>query len=189
VTIPNIASVRYDEKRDLLWIDLRDGATLIDRGDEISAQGRLTWNAALETAAAAERHGWKSVQVFGDQAYKDAVTVACMLRGVEVRNHAPSPKARAVFERLAEEQAKRSASPNGTGSASDHLRGRRSGSCAASRAARPSSREIHRKITKPRFVESRPLNDLPSVEESVRAYRPRFALSEKTKLKPTSPVA
>jgi hypothetical protein len=189
VTIPNIASVRYDEKRDLLWIDLRDGATLIDRGDEISAQGRLTWNAALETAAAAERHGWKSVQVFGDQAYKDAVTVACMLRGVEVRNHAPSPKARAVFERLAEEQAKRSASPNGTGSASDHLRGRRSGSCAASRAARPSSREIHRKITKPRFVESRPLNDLPSVEEAVRAYRPRFALSEKTKLKPTSPVA
>jgi hypothetical protein len=172
-TIPNITSVRYDEKRDLLWIDLRDGATLIDRGDEISTQGRLTWNAALETAAAAERHGWDSVQVHGDQAYKDAVTVACMLRGVEVRNHAPSPKARAVFERLAAEQAKRSSSPDGAGGASDHQRGQRSGSFAASRAARPSSREIHRKITKPRFVSTTLPEEEPQTGLPVPVLKPK----------------
>jgi hypothetical protein len=175
-TIPNIASVRYDEKRDLLWIDLRDGASLIDRGDEISAQGRLTWNAALETAAAAERHGWDSVQVHGDQAYKDAVTVACMLRGIEVRNHVLSPKARVVFDRLSGEQAKRSASPDGTASARDHQRGRRSGSSAASRAARPSSREVHRKITKPRFVAYPPSDDPEKEKEPALAYRPGFAV-------------
>jgi hypothetical protein len=172
-TIPNITSVRYDEKRDLLWIDLRDGATLIDRGDEISTQGRLTWNAALETAAAAERHGWDSVQVHGDQAYKDAVTVACMLRGIEVRNHILSPTAQAVFERLAAEQAKRSSSPDGAGGASDHQRGQRSGSFAASRAARPSSREIHRKITKPRFVSTTLPEEEPQTGLPVPVLKPK----------------
>jgi hypothetical protein len=187
-TIPNIASVRYDEKRDLLWIDLRDGATLIDRGDEISAQGRLTWNAALETAAAAERHGWKSVQVHGDQAYKDAVTVACMLRGIEVRNHVLSPKAQAVFERLAEEQAKRSEKSNELEISIGDEKKQVFGSGWVPRAERPSSREIHRQLRKPHFVESGSIDDLPDEEQPAPAYRPRFPLSGKTKPKPTSPA-
>lgn len=111
--IAAIASVRYDHKRDHLWIDLNDGATLIDRGDAITLQGRITWVAAQETAAAAERHGWKSARVQGDQAYKDAVAVACMLRRIEVTNHALSTKARTEFSRLLEERSNSSTNPNG----------------------------------------------------------------------------
>jgi hypothetical protein len=187
-TIPAIASVRFDPKRDVLWIDLADGSVLVDRGDAITMQGPVTWPAALETAAAAERHGWKSVEVSGDQAYKDAVTVASMLRGIEVRNHVLSSKAQAIFDRLSAEQAKRSASPNGTGSASDHTREQPFSSSTASRAARPSSREIHRKITKRHFVESKPIDNLPDVGEASPAYRPRFALSRKVRSKLTSSI-
>lgn len=100
-----IAATRYDEHRGCLWIDLQDGGTLVDRGDFIALRGRLTWMAAVETAAAAERHGWAEVQVSGDQAYKDAVTVAAMLRGITVTNHELSPKAQVQLDRLLAERA------------------------------------------------------------------------------------
>ena len=111
-TIPAIASVRLDQTRDLLWINLADGTTLIDRGDEITLRGRVTWPAALETAAAAERHGWASVQVHGDQAYKDAVTIACLLRGIDVENHTLSPKAQAALNQMLAERVVHSKNPN-----------------------------------------------------------------------------
>lgn len=103
-TIPVIASVRLDKVRTLLWINLVDGSILIDHGDTIRLRGRLTWAAAQETAAAAERHGWVSVRVQGDQSYRDAVAVACMLRGIRVENHCLSVKARADLERRRSEQ-------------------------------------------------------------------------------------
>lgn len=99
-TIPAITAIRFDQRRDILWIDLADGSTLIDRGDAITLRGSVTWTAALETAAAAERHRWKVVEVHGEQGYKDAVTMACLLRGIEVTNHRLSAKAQAKFYEL-----------------------------------------------------------------------------------------
>lgn len=74
----------------------------------------------------------------GDQAYKDAVSIACMLRGIEVRNHVLLPKAGAVFDRLTTEQAKRPEKPSEFGSTSDHKREQRPGSSPASCSGRPS---------------------------------------------------
>lgn len=83
-TIPVIAYALYDEKRGYLLINLIDGTILIDRGDAIIMRGPGTWQAISETAAAAERHGWKSIEVSRDQAYKDAVVVTCVLHGIKV---------------------------------------------------------------------------------------------------------
>jgi hypothetical protein len=150
-----IASTRYDSARGCLWIDLRDGSTLLDQGHSVALRGRLTWQAALETAAAAERHGWESVEVSGDQAYKDAVAVACLLRGIEVANHVLSPKAQAAFARLRAEQA---AVPE-----------------SEPHPKTPSSLEIHRKITKRHFLEEPPpLDGSSATEELPPTYRPRF---------------
>lgn len=99
-SVAAIRTTRFDEARSCLWIDLKDGATLVDSGDAIALRGRLTWQAALETAAAAERHGWTEVTVSGDEKYKDAVAVACLLRGIAVINHALSPEAQAELDRL-----------------------------------------------------------------------------------------
>ncbi|KQZ93824.1 hypothetical protein ASD64_02595 [Mesorhizobium sp. Root157] len=138
-----IASTRYDAERSCLWIDLTDGSTLIDRGDSIALRGRLTWQAALETAAAAERHGWTEVRVSGDQAYKDAVSVAAMLRGIAVTNHQLSPKARAQLDRLLAERA----AETGLGEKPDPSRN--SAARHETRFRSMTSHEIHRSITKP----------------------------------------
>lgn len=153
--IPAIAAVRFDDRRDLLWIDLRDGTTLVDTGDAIGLRGRLTWQAALETAAAAERHGWTSVTVSGDQAYKDAVAIACMLRGIEATNHTLSPKVQAAFDRLRAERGADSASKR--------------------HSEAGSSRDVHRELTKRHFVERPPpLDGSQATEGPPPAYRPRF---------------
>ena len=148
-----IASTRYDEQRGCLWIDLKDGSTLIDRGDSIALRGRLTWQAAMETAAAAERHGWTEVRVHGDQAYKDAVSVAAMLRGLKVLNHELSPKARVELERLITEQkarqGKQTIARNRHESPEHDEGGLR----------KISSRELHKRLTKRTFVETTPLAD------------------------------
>ena len=173
-TIPAIASVRFDEIRDVLWIDLADGSTLIDRGDAITLRGRVTWTAALETAAAAERHGWKSVQVHGDQAYKDAVTVACMLRGIEVENHHLSPKAQAAFDRLRSDQPDRSEKSNDLGSGAAGAK--RAGGLLASADAvsAHSSRDIHLNLAKRIAVSNPPPIEPPDAETTAPAYKPSF---------------
>ncbi|MGB3899764.1 MAG: MobA/MobL family protein [Mesorhizobium sp.] len=157
-----IASTRYDTARGCLWIDLKDGSMLVDRGDSVALRGRLTWQAALETAAAAERHGWESVDVHGDQAYKDAVAVACMLRNIEVTNHTLSPKAQVGFDTLRAD----SVTVSGPKRQPEAL----------------SSRDIHRELTKRRFVEESPLLDGPSgTEELPFSYKPRFRPLKKKK--------
>lgn len=173
-TIPAIASVRFDQMRDLLWIDLADGSTLIDRGDAITLRGRVTWTAALETAAAAERHGWLSAQVQGDQAYKDAVTMACLLRGIEVENHALSPKAQAAFDRLRSEQLDRSESSNDMGS--DAAGSKSAGGFPArpdTTSAR-SSRDIHLARARRIAVSNPPPIEQPDAETAAPAYKPSF---------------
>lgn len=100
-----IAAVRIDNKRGCLWIDLKDGSSLIDTGDSIRLRGAVTWAAAEETAAATERHGWKSVRVFGSPAYRDAVAIACALRGIPVTNHALSMEAEATLKAKLAERA------------------------------------------------------------------------------------
>lgn len=176
-TIPAIASVRLDRMRDLLWIDLADGSTLIDRGDAITLRGRVTWTAALETAAAAERHGWLSVQVQGDQAYRDAVTMACLLRGIEVENHRLSPKAQAAFDRLRSDQPDRSENSNKPSRTvsnllqDPHIRGQ-------------SSREIHRKLTRRHIPTNSSLHLTSEDEQITPTYKPRLAGSRKPYVKP-----
>jgi hypothetical protein len=153
--IPAIATVRFDDRRDLLWIDLRDGTTLVDTGDAIGLRGRLTWQAALETAAAAERHGWTSVTVSGDQAYRDTVAVACMLRGIEVINHTLSPRAQAAFERVRAERLAESKSKR-------HPQ------------ARPSL-DVHLELMKRHFVERPPpMDGSPTTEWPTPGYRLRY---------------
>ena len=64
------------------------GRQLADRHrGAIHLRGRITPASAMETAAAAGRHGWREVEVWGDRAYKDEVTIACRLRGITVTTH------------------------------------------------------------------------------------------------------
>lgn len=106
-----IVGTRFDPLRSCLWIDLKGGSTLIDRGDQIALHGPLNWQAAHETAAAAERHGWTEIEVFGDRAYRDTIAVAAMFRGITVTNHELSPNARTELDRLLKERADDLASP------------------------------------------------------------------------------
>lgn len=170
-TIPAIDSVRFDQTRHLLWIDLADGSTLIDRGDAITLRGRVTWTAAMETAAAAKRHGWESVRVHGDQAYKDAVSMACLLSGIEVENHSLSPLAQAAFERLVASQADHSIKPNdpNLGAAEPNFIPTRP---AAS--SRPSSRDIQLARRKRMFVPNLPAADLSNTAAPYPVFKPTF---------------
>lgn len=171
-TIPAIASVRFDEVRDMLWIDLADGSTLIDWGDAITLRGRVTRTAALETAAAAERHGWVSVWVNGDQAYKDAVAIACMLRGIEVENHQLSPKAQAAFDRLLSEQSYRSGNSNDMGSCAEGAKNAVDFPIRPDVTSARSSHDIHRVLTKRIVVSNPPSIDPPDAEIAAPAYKP-----------------
>lgn len=176
-TVAAIKSTRFDAARSCLWIDLRDGSTLIDHGDAISLRGHLTWTAALETAAAAERHGWTEVTVFGDLAYKDAVTVAAMLRGITVTNHQLSTKALAELDRLMTERTE-------AGQREKLEPSRNSGNRNDVRLRSPPSHEIHRRITQRNFVEQPPmLDDSPATEGPLTAYKPRFPPPKKKRSK------
>lgn len=173
-TLPAIAAVRFDQTRDLLWIDLADGTTLIDRGDAITMRGPVTWTAALETAAAAERHGWESVRVHGDQAYKDAVTMACLLRGIEVENHTLSRKAQAVFDRLLADQPDRSRNPNEPGPRATGVAKTGLVQAPPTASSAPSSRDIHMALTKRISVPNPPSMESPEAKSSAPAYKPSF---------------
>jgi hypothetical protein len=186
-TLPAIAVVRFDAKRDLLWIDLKDGSTLVDRGDSVTLRGRLTWQAALETAAAAERHGWMEVCVHGDQAYKDAVAVAAMLHGMTVTNHALSPKAQVIFDRLHTAQVKNSKEPNKSSDAATNQQ-KQASDPVALQSEQPSSKQIHDRITKRRFVKGPPLDGLPEAEESAPVYKPSSTSSKSCRTKPERSV-
>lgn len=163
-----IASTRFDAALSCLWINLKDGSTLVDRGDSIALRGRLTWTAAMETAAAAERHGWTEVQVFGDQGYKDSVGVAAMLRGITVTNHQLSPKARAELERLLAERAKEQVAmlrPQ----PSRETDGRYGGS-----HRKRTSREIHLELTQQACVKNAPSAADPDTEVASPVWKPRI---------------
>lgn len=174
-----IASTRFDEMRSCLWINLKDGSTLIDGGDNIALRGRLTWAAAMETAAAAARHGWTEVTVSGDQAYKDAVTTACMLRGLKVTNHALSAKAHVALDRMRAQQPERlddvrnssGALPPSTSRAA-HLSSNQS----------LSSRDIHLELSK-QIVPGA----IPSVEAAEAAGTPNRELKAKFQ-RPSNPI-
>ncbi|MBZ9960618.1 LPD7 domain-containing protein [Mesorhizobium sp. BR1-1-14] len=173
-TIPAIACVRFDRKRDLLWIDLTDGTTLIDRGDAITMRGPVTWTAALESAAAAERHGWVSVQIYGDQAYKDAVAIACMLCGIEVTNHHLSPKAQAALDRLRAQRPDRSDKSNDLRSAGTGAEGASGFPVLPEAVSERSSRDIHRQFTKRAFVKDAPPVADPDAENPAPVLKPRY---------------
>lgn len=166
--VAGIASTRYDTERSCLWIDLKDGSTLLDRGDSISLRGRLTWQAAIETAAAAERHGWTEVTVSGDQAYKDAVSVAAMLRGITVTNHRLSPKAQAEFDRLMVEraEAERREKPEPSRNSADRHE---------TRFRSMTSHQIHRSIKKRARVGAGTPASASHDEQSLPILKPKFS--------------
>jgi hypothetical protein len=174
-TVSAIASTRYDTTRSCLWIDLKDGATLVDSGDSIALRGRLTWQAALETAAAAERHGWSEVQVHGDQQYKDTVAVACMLRGIGVLNHILSPQAQAVFDRLHAEQVNRSEKSNNQWLTETGARNANGVLVDPEGAAVRSSRELYLALTKRVDVTHCPSVETLDTESSAPAYKLSFS--------------
>ena len=160
----SIASTRFDAARNCLWIKLRDGSALIDHGDHIALKGPLTWSAAQETAAAAQRHGWTEISVHGDQAYKDAVTMAATLRGIRVTNHTLSPSAQRKFEELVVEDDGR---PRG----SIREMSRKSEVRHENRFRKKSSSEIHHQLRKSATV---PLPmEQPDADPMVPAFRPR----------------
>lgn len=169
-----IAATRFDPVRSCLWIDLKDGSTLIDQGDFIRLRGRLTWTAAVETAAAAERHGWTAVCIFGDQAYKDAVAMACLLRGIEVANHVLSPKAQAKFKALLADHAKRSTNSDESESRVTESLDRGQQPRGSPPNPLSSSREIHLEITKRHSVSAPSSEDAPDTTNAVPTFKPRF---------------
>jgi len=163
-----IASTRFDAERSCLWINLKDGSTLIDRGDSVALHGRLTWAAALETAAAAQRHGWTEVNVYGDQSYKDAVSVAAMLRGIMVLNHQLSAEAREQLDRMLAERAASSEGPKKTDTS------RKSVARHEIRFRPLTSHEIHATITK-RPIMQLPIRALsPDTEGPGPVLKPRY---------------
>jgi hypothetical protein len=77
----------------------------------------------METAAAAERHGWREVEVWGDRTYKDEVTIACHLRGITVTNYRLSRQAQARLDKLiAEKEASQLKGPPGKDISSAQMR-------------------------------------------------------------------
>lgn len=175
-TVAAIASTRYDDRRDCLWIDLKNGTTLIDRGDFIALRGKVTWAAAVETVAAAERHGWTEFQVYGDQAYKDMVTMAAMLRGIPVTNHTLSPAAQNKFEELKAVQAAQSGTPDDD---RDRLETSRNSARRHENHFRSrSSRDIHRELAKRAFVEDTPQPADSDAGNPTPILKPRFPVSK-----------
>lgn len=168
-----IASTRYDVDRNCLWIDLRDGSVLVDRGDFIALRGKLTWTAAVETVAAAERHGWTEIDVHGDEAYKDMVTMAAMLRGVSVTNHTLSPAVLCRFEQLKVAQVVRSGGSDGDRNRSEMSRN--SSPRHENRFRGRSSRDIHQKLTKGRLVPERPMDAVHEDESPTPSLKPEFS--------------
>lgn len=173
-----IRSTGFDEARSCLWIDLLGGSTLVDSGAWIALRGPLTWQAALETAAAAERHGWTEVTASGDQKYKDAVTVACLLRGITVTNHTLSAKAQAELHRLIAERA-----------AATERRvilepSRNPASGYESRFRSLTSDEIHRRITKHNFAPNASETTDPGTDGMAFVLKPRVASRREKKHPP-----
>lgn len=167
-----IASACYDAERHCLWIDLKDGSTLVDRGDFIALRGPVTWAAAHETVAAAERHGWAEIDVHGDQEYRDTVAMAAILRGIKVTNHVLSPDAQRRFEELKAAQDTRPASPESE-----------AGKPAGSRNSPPrheaqprsrSSRDIHRQLAKYHITPESAENDALINENPAFSLKPSF---------------
>jgi len=160
--VAEIARARYDESRECLWLNLRDGSSLIDTGDAIHFQGRITVTAATETAAAAERHGWREVEVWGDRTYKDEVTIACHLRGITVTNHRLSRQAQARLDKLiAEKEAFQLKGPPGKDIPSAQI---------------PSSLEVYQRLRDNRREQPETSQPEPSGSDlagSLPAYLPR----------------
>ncbi|TPL46399.1 hypothetical protein [Mesorhizobium sp. B2-4-6] len=106
------------------------------------------------------------VHVYGDQAYKDAVSVAAMLRGIAVTNHQLSLRAKAELDRLlaerAEEQIATLKPEQGVDRPYKHSPRKRSSS------------DIHRQLSKQAFSESETPSANPDTENVAPVLKPRF---------------
>ncbi len=73
-TVTDVRSIRHDEARDCLWIDMNDGSVIVETRDEIELLGKVTAAGVRQMVASAQLAGWKEVAVTGHQAFRDAVT-------------------------------------------------------------------------------------------------------------------
>lgn len=165
--IAAMARTRFDPIRSCLWIDLNGGGTLIDRGDQIVLRGQLNWQAAHETATAAERHGWTEIEVFGDDAYRDAIAVAAMFRGIAVTNHELSPNARRELDRLLSEQALDQVS-------SELKKAPEKDASYEISSSKPTSLEIHLQLAPRRPLSLEPSTTEPVSENAAPVLKPPF---------------
>ncbi|WP_451984570.1 LPD7 domain-containing protein [Azospirillum endophyticum] len=72
----NLARIELDRAAGTATLHLRGGGRLIDCGDRLVLHGRPREAAVAELVAAVDRHGWTSVTLTGDPAFRVAVAAA-----------------------------------------------------------------------------------------------------------------
>lgn len=95
-----VKSVRYDEIRDCLWIDMQDGSVIVETRDRIELRGEVTAAAVRQMVASAQLAGWTEVEVTGDKVFREAATIALLLKGITVTNHTLKGEALRRYEML-----------------------------------------------------------------------------------------
>jgi hypothetical protein len=86
-----IERVQWDEKTDAVFITLKTGTVLADRGDRIDVVGDADDIAIAELVACVQRRGWTQVEVYGDEAFRRDATRALREAGIAV-DLPPIPK-------------------------------------------------------------------------------------------------
>jgi hypothetical protein len=88
-----VASVEVGERGATLH--LAGGGAVLDRGDRLTLRGPVDDRALAALAAQAQRHGWRSVEVTGDPAFRDRLAAALQARGITASN-VPQPSRAAL---------------------------------------------------------------------------------------------
>ncbi len=99
--LANIERIDYDAKTGRVGLRLRDGTQIVDDGSRVSLlRGQLTTTAADEMLAAVQRRGWTSVELTGDQQFRDAMALRLALAEppVAVSNHTLPPELQKQLE-------------------------------------------------------------------------------------------
>ncbi|WP_425599239.1 LPD7 domain-containing protein [Azospirillum brasilense] len=104
----NLARIELDRGAGTATLHLRGGGRLIDCGDRLVLHGRPREAAVAELVAAVDRHGWTSVTLTGDSAFRVAVAAALADRRPPVAvvglDEADRQAVGAEFARRAEER-------------------------------------------------------------------------------------
>ena len=75
-----LVRVSLDRRAGMATLHLADSSRLVDSGDRITVHGALTAATVAEVTEAAARHGWTTVCITGNKAFRAAVAEALALR-------------------------------------------------------------------------------------------------------------